>query len=194
MSLVTMVSGGLDSTLIGVLAKEKGIAAHPLFIDYGQRASTREWLTCRKVHAHLKLPSPVRMNLSGFGHVIVSGLTSKTKHLRDDAYTPGRNLLFVVCGGAYAQQVSAGSVAIGLLSEKFSIFPDQRQGFVAAAEQAIAAALGKRIQVLTPLSEFTKADVVRIAKSKGITGTYSCHAGNQRPCGKCIACREFRRD
>src|SRR5438046_9468593 len=98
MSLVTMVSGGLDSTLIGVLAKEKGIATHPLFIDYGQRASTKEWLTCRKVHAHLKLPKPVRMNLTGFGRVIISGLTSKTKLLIDDAFTPGRNLLFLICG------------------------------------------------------------------------------------------------
>ncbi len=192
MSMVTLVSGGLDSTLVGVLAKEKGIAAHPLFIDYGQRASAREWLACRKVHAHLKLPRPVRMNLAGFGHVIVSGLTSKTKKVKEEAFTPTRNLLFLVCGSAYAYQVSVGNVAIGLLSEEFSIFPDQRKDFVAYAEKAIAAALGKRIRVVTPLSEFTKADVVRIAKSKGISGTYSCHAGTARPCGKCISCLEFK--
>lgn len=192
MSLVTLVSGGLDSTLIGVLAKEKGIVAHPLFIDYGQRASAREWLACRKVHAHLKLPKPVRMNLTGFGRVIVSGLTCKMKKVKEEAFTPTRNLLFLVCGGAYAHQVLAGSVAIGFLSEEFSIFPDQRQEFVDRAEEAIAAALGNHIKVITPLSEFTKADVVRMAKSKGISGTYSCHTGTARPCGRCISCLEFK--
>jgi 7-cyano-7-deazaguanine synthase len=190
MSLVTLVSGGLDSTLIGVLAKEKGVAAHPLFIDYGQKASAREWLACRKVHADLKLPKPVRMNLSGFGRVIISGLTSKSKKVNEEAFTPTRNLLFLVCGGAYAYQVSAGSVAIGLLSEEFSIFPDQRQDFVKHAEKAMAVAVGSRIKIITPLSEFTKTDVVRIAKSKGISGTYSCHAGTARPCGRCISCLE----
>ena len=193
MSLVTLVSGGLDSTLIGVLAKEKGIATYPLFIDYGQRASAREWLACRRVHTALKLPKPVRMNLSGFGRTIVSGLTSKTKNVKDDAFTPTRNLMFLVCGSAYAHQRSARSVAIGLLSEQFSIFPDQRQAFVKQAEAAIAAALGSEINVIAPLSEFTKADVVRMAKSKGIVGTYSCHAGTARPCGKCISCLEFKR-
>lgn len=192
MSLVTLASGGLDSTLIGVLAKEKGIAAHPFFIDYGQRASTREWLACRKVHAQLKLPKPVRMNLSGFGHLIISGLTSNTKKIKDEAFTPTRNLLFLVCGGAYAHQIGVGSIAIGLLSEKLSIFPDQRQEFITCAEKAIAAALGKSMKVITPLSEFTKADVIRLAKSKGISGTYSCHAGTAKPCGKCISCLESK--
>ena len=193
MSLVTLVSGGLDSTLIGVLAKEKGVAAFPLFIDYGQKASALEWLACRKVHRQLKLPRPVRMKLAGFGRVIISGLTSKTKKVKEEAFTPTRNLLFLVCGGAYAHQVSAGSVAIGLLSEEFSIFPDQRQEFVKHAEKSMSMALGSPIKVITPLSEFTKADVVRIAKSKGISGTYSCHAGTARPCGRCISCLEFKR-
>lgn len=193
MSLVTLVSGGLDSTLIGVLAKEKGIVSYPLFIDYGQRAAVREWLACRKVHANLKLPKPVRMNLGGFGRVITSGLTSYTKKVKDEAFTPTRNLLFLVCGAAYAHQMSATSVAIGFLTDKLSIFPDQQPQFVKQAEKAIAAALDTRIKVITPLSEFTKADVVLMAKRRGISGTYSCHAGTAKPCGKCIACLEFNR-
>jgi 7-cyano-7-deazaguanine synthase len=192
MSMVTLASGGLDSTLVGILAKEKGIASHPLFIDYGQRASVREWSACRTVHARLKLPKPLRMDLSGFGRIIISGLTNSKKKVKKDAFTPNRNLLFLVCGAAYAHQLSVSSVAIGLLSEELSIFPDQRQEFLSHAEAAIAEALGRRIRVITPLSEFSKADVVQIAKSKHLSGTYSCHTGNAKPCGKCIACQEFR--
>jgi len=60
-----------------------------------------------------------------------------------------------------------------------------------AAEQSITVALGRRIQVVAPLGDFSKSEVVAIAKSKGIANTYSCHAGGEIPCGKCISCREY---
>ena len=47
MSMVTLVSGGLDSTLVAFLAREQGLEQHPLFIDYGQRARDRELAACR---------------------------------------------------------------------------------------------------------------------------------------------------
>lgn len=192
MSFVNLVSGGLDSTLVGVMATEDRIDHYPLFIDYGQRAASREWETCKAVHKALGLPEPTRMDLSGFGRVIASGLTSEQLHVKNDAFTPGRNLMFLLMGSAYAYQIGVSSVAIGILSEKFSLFPDQRPLFLAHAESAIEEAMGRSIKVLTPLIEFGKADVVRLADAKGITGTYSCHTGNSEPCGRCIACLEFQ--
>lgn len=194
MSFVSLVSGGLDSTLIGVLAKEEGIEHFPLFIDYGQRAARKEWETCKLVHEALGLPVPMRMDLSGFGHVIASGLTREELDVKSDAFTPGRNLMFLLMGSAYAYQKGASAVAIGLLAEEFSRFPDQQPQFVMQAEATIATAMGRQIKVLTPLIEFGKADVVRLAQAKGITGTYSCHTGNSKPCGRCIACLEFQFD
>ena len=35
MSIVVLASGGLDSTLISVMAEEEGVETFPLFIDYG---------------------------------------------------------------------------------------------------------------------------------------------------------------
>ncbi|MBX9772529.1 MAG: 7-cyano-7-deazaguanine synthase [Candidatus Obscuribacterales bacterium] len=192
MSLVSLVSGGLDSTLVGVMIREQGIDNSPLFIDYGQRAAVTEWATCQAMHEQLKLPKPVRMDLSGFGKVILSGLTSDALHIKDDAFTPTRNLLFLVAGAAYAFQVGANAVSIGFLSEEFSLFPDQTQAFIGKAEDAIHAALGRHIKVSAPLSEFSKADVVALALEKGISGTYSCHQGLSMPCGICISCLEFR--
>ncbi len=193
MSFVNLVSGGLDSTLIGVMAKEEGVTSHPLFIDYGQRAAAREWNACQLVHARLALPAPSKMDLSGFGRVIQSGLTCEEKPLKEEAFTPGRNLIFLVMGAAYAHQVGADAVALGLLSERFSLFPDQRAEFLTASERAICQALGRTIRVLTPLFEFSKADVVKLAAKRGITGTYSCHAGTEAPCGQCVSCLEFIR-
>jgi len=192
MSFVNLVSGGLDSTLVGVMAKENHIDHFPLFIDYGQRAANKEWATCQAVHKQLGLPEPTKMDLSGFGRVIVSGLTNTGLDVKNEAFTPGRNLVFLLMGSAYAYQRGASSVAIGLLAEQFSLFPDQRPPFLAKAEEAIEAAMGRRIKVLTPLIEFGKADVIRLANEKGVSGTYSCHTGDLQPCGRCIACLEFQ--
>jgi 7-cyano-7-deazaguanine synthase len=193
-SFVNMVSGGLDSTLVGVMAKEEGVEQFPLFIDYGQRAASKEWETCKLVHEALGLPAPTRMDLSGFGRVIASGLTRQELDIKADAFTPGRNLMFLLMGSAYAYQQGASTVTIGLLAEEFSLFPDQKRQFVAQAETTISAAMGQSIKVLTPLIEFSKADVVKLAQAKGISGTYSCHTGNSLPCGRCIACLEFQFD
>lgn len=192
MSFVNLVSGGLDSTLVGVMAKENQIEHFPLFIDYGQRAAAKEWATCQVVHHQLGLPEPQKMDISGFGRVITSGLTSESMDIKKDAFTPGRNLMFLLMGSSYAYQVGASSVAIGLLAEQFSLFPDQRLPFVGQAEQAISAAMGRSIKVLTPLIDFGKADVVQLATEKGVGGTYSCHTGESQPCGRCIACLEFK--
>ena len=191
MSLVTLVSGGLDSTLISVLAKEEHLTQYPLFIDYGQKARHKEWQVCQHVHSALNLPMPTKMDLNGFGNIIKSGLTDPQLDIKKDAFTPGRNLIFLVMASAYAYQMKASSISIGLLSEQFSIFPDQTDEFILNAERTIALALGYKINILTPLRNFSKHDVINLAQKKGITGTYSCHSGNDTPCGKCISCLEF---
>lgn len=191
MALVNLVSGGLDSTLVGVLAREEGLCVHPVFIDYGQRSGSDEWHACQLVHSRLGLARPRRIDVSGFGSAILSGLTSREQDVRSQAFTPGRNLLFLLLGSAYAYQIGAPAVAIGLLSETFSLFPDQRSEFVVKAEGAIEAALGRRIEIKVPLADFNKAAVIRLAEEKGVVGTYSCHSGGHNPCGRCIPCLEI---
>lgn len=191
MSLVTLVSGGLDSTLMAVLAKEEGIDQLPLFIDYGQICREQELNACIKVHKELGLPKPVVMHLEGFGKLISSGLTNPNMRINEDAFLPGRNLLFLLGGSAYAYQNNCDAVAIALLSEDTSIFPDQTSEFIEKTQQLISLALGREIKIIAPLISFTKNDVVRLSKKKGIRGTYSCHAGKDKPCGQCVSCIEM---
>ena len=191
MSIVSLVSGGLDSTLMAVLAHEVGERQFPLFVDYGQRAKARELAACLRSFEELRLPTPVVVGVNGFGKTIRSGLTDKNLRIYEDAFTPGRNLLFLLIGAAYAHQVGADSVAIGLLHEDTSFFPDQTKSFLSSAESTLALAIDSPIQVITPLFHFHKPDVVALAQQKGIDKTYSCHLGNEVPCGRCIACQEF---
>lgn len=191
MSIVTLVSGGLDSTLVAKLAQEEGLKQYPLFIDYGQRCRDKEFAACRKAMIALNLGEPKVANLSGFGALIRSGLTDPTLDIVGDAFTPGRNMLFLLIAASYAYQVNADAISIGLLHEDTSLFPDQTSAFLIDAEDMICRCMGRSIKVLAPLSNFYKADVVTLAKQKGISNTYSCHLGSEEPCGKCISCKEF---
>ena len=190
MSIVTLVSGGLDSTLMALLVKEEKIEQFPLFIDYGQICREQELKACNIVHKNLGLPTPVIMNVSGFGALISSGLTDPSKRVNEDAFLPGRNLLFLLAGSAYAYQTNSNAVAIALLSEKNCIFPDQTNTFISRAQEIIDLALGRDIKIIAPLMQFSKAEVLRLATKKGISDTYSCHSGTETPCGKCISCIE----
>lgn len=191
MSVVTLVSGGLDSSLMALLAREEGIQQYPLFIDYGQLAAEREWKACLASHRRLGLPKPVRMELHGFGQIIPSGLTDRSRRLNEDAFLPGRNILFVVVGASYAYSKKASGVLIGLLNDSHRIFPDQSASFIRKSETLIEFALGYSICVLAPLMHLTKGDVLHLVKKWGIIGTYSCHAGKARPCGVCVSCTEI---
>jgi 7-cyano-7-deazaguanine synthase len=191
MSLVTLVSGGLDSTLVACLAREEGLTQYPLFIDYGQRARARELAACRRSMAALDLPEPRVAELAGYGGLIRSGLTDPSLRVLEDAFTPGRNLLFLLTAAAYGATVDSDSVAIGLLHEDTCLFPDQTSGFLRETEHLLSRCMGRSISVLAPLSAFHKREVVELARAKRIEGTYSCHSGDAEPCGHCIACREF---
>lgn len=101
-------------------------------------------------------------------------------------------MLFLLTAAAHGYQKGADAVSIGLLHEDTSLFPDQTSRFLSEAEDILSMCMGRKIVVLAPLASFHKSDVILLAKQKRITGTYSCHAGGEEPCGKCIACNEFK--
>ncbi len=191
MSIVTLVSGGLDSTVMALLAKEEGLVQFPLFIDYGQLGKDRELNACISNFKHHDLPTPVIASLPGYGALLSSGITDPRKDIFEEAFLPCRNLMFLTVGAAYAYQCGANSVGIGLLDEAFSLFPDQTRTFLKDTQDLVSKATRRSLIISTPLMSFSKSQVLAIAKSKGISGTYSCHAGGEVPCGICIACREY---
>ncbi|WP_352498517.1 7-cyano-7-deazaguanine synthase [Mesorhizobium sp. M0030] len=188
---VCLASGGLDSLVCLKLLADEGVEAMPLLINYGQRAYQRESENLLAVCKKLQLPKPHIMDISGFGLTIRSGLTDPDLDVKDDAFTPNRNLLFLICASAYAYLNGASSVVIGFLSARTTIFPDQTDEFLLAAREAIRQSLGRPIEIRTPLRSFSKNQVLELGRKIGILSYYSCHAGTEHPCGRCIACLEY---
>jgi 7-cyano-7-deazaguanine synthase len=190
MSIVTLFSGGMDSTLMSIMIEGEGIKQFPLFIDYGQINKEKEWSTCLEMHHRYELPLPQYMNLSGYGQLIKSGITDPMIKVQE-AFLPGRNMMFLLMGCAYACQTNSSSVAIGLLSDKSHLFPDQTSEFIQRAESFIETIMMRQIKIVTPLMQFAKSDIIELCQIKGIEGTYSCHKGTDLPCGECISCLEI---
>lgn len=188
---VCLASGGLDSTLCLHLLRDRGLNALPVYVNYGQRNHKREWGALEAACAFYKFPKPIHFEFPSFGSIIKSGLTDPTLRVNEDAFTPTRNLLFLVLGAAVASSKGIANIVVGLLAERTTIFPDQSDKFLRAAEEAFTESLGVQMHIHCPLRDMTKQDVVKLAGSKGISGFYSCHSGTETPCGKCIACLEY---
>jgi len=191
LNIVTLMSGGLDSSLMSILTKETGRSQVPLFINYGQLNFTKEYASAVTHCTNHELPDPIVIDISGYGQIISSGLTDKNKDIIDDAFLPGRNMMLLLTASSFAVQNNCNAVSIGLLNERSVLFPDQTDDFLISAENTITKALGTKIEIVTPLRDFTKQDVIEMAIMKDVTNTYSCHAGGNVPCGNCISCREF---
>jgi len=191
MSIVTLLSGGLDSCLMSLMIKETNRRQKPLFINYGQLNYEKEFNSAKNHSEIFELPELTKIDISGFGQVITSGLTDSNQDIVEDAFLPGRNLLLLLSAASFAVKNDCNVIAMGLLNQNTAIFPDQTDDFLFSAEYTIEKALGKKIEIITPLRQFYKRDVVELAKSKNIHTYYSCHKGDDTPCGKCISCKEF---
>jgi 7-cyano-7-deazaguanine synthase len=190
--VVCLSSGGLDSVVCLHLLREQKLKPLPVFIDYGQRNRDREFEALQTNLKSGNFSEPVVLNVSGFGKVIRSGLTDSSLRVLEDAFTPNRNLLFLVLAASVAHTKAISRIALGFLSEKTAIFPDQTDVFLTKAEDALTESLGVNFRIVAPLRDFVKADVVELAKTLGIHSTYSCHLGGSTPCGNCIACKEYQ--
>lgn len=193
MGVVTLVSGGIDSLVMCKILDLENQEQFPLFIDYGQLSSEKEWEACRKIFSKSNLPEPTKVSLREYGKLIKSGITDSSKDIYQDAFLPGRNILFIVVAASYAYQKVVRNIAIGLLSEEGHLFPDQTEEFIVNANFALNSAFGDYFTIITPLINFSKKDVIKLARkySLPINDTYSCHSGEEIYCGKCVACKEI---
>jgi 7-cyano-7-deazaguanine synthase len=189
MRVVTLSSGGVDSSVTMLLLKRRNHFVFPLFVNYGQLSVEREWHACQNICKFLDL-KPERMDVQGFGKLIPSGITNRDCDVEKEAFLPTRNLMLLTLGAAYGYVKAAHVVAISLLSNP--IFPDQTKDFVQEAQKTISKALGIDITILAPLIDLDKSDTLRLARKYGlpIEDTYSCHSGGEIPCGRCISCQE----
>lgn len=205
---ITLLSGGLDSTTSTCWALKQGYRVTALSVDYGQRQRV-ELDRARAIAARLGVPHRVvALDLRAIGG---SALTDAAIAVPKDraeehmaqgvpsTYVPARNTILLALALGLAEVVGASRLVIGANAIDYSGYPDCRpaflQAFEALADVATKAGTeqGVRFEVLAPLLQLTKADIVRLALEVGapLELTWTCYdpRPGERSCGRCDACK-----
>ena len=202
---VVLLSGGLDSYTAAAAAQRDGCELFALTIRYGQVhaievESARAVAKALGVTRHLELD----VNLAAFGgsSLVGDGAIPKGRELDPaeipSTYVPARNTIFLSLALAFAEVTGSEAIVIGVNALDYSGYPDCRPEYIAAFERMATLATragveGRRIRVLTPLVQLSKADIIRLGTDLGVDYalTSSCYSPSPtgRPCGTCDSCR-----
>lgn len=188
-----LLSGGLDSAVCLHWALERRDIVQAVTVDYGQRHR-------REINAAYEIAKAtgvsheiVFASATGFG--VASQLTPGEGFDPSQApVLPGRNMILLSIAAAFAAK-DDGEIIIGSCADDERDFPDCRDRFFLAAQEALSAALDTPITINTPLLHMGKPEIVTMAVRLGPDAvraakwSWSCYDPQPDACGVCGACR-----
>ena len=202
-SIVILLSGGLDSSTVTGIAKKYKAKIFGLSFDYGQRHK-KELNSALVISKHFGIEDfkIVKLDLSLWGG---SSLTDTEKNIPTNGiqtnqipntYVPGRNTIFISVALSYAEAINADFIGLGVNALDYSGYPDCRPDYIKKFQE-LAELANKRgrennpIKLWTPLIDLNKEEIIQLAFENNVPldKTWSCYAGNSKPCGKCDSCR-----
>jgi len=208
---VVLLSGGLDSSTVLALARQRGFEPHCLSVDYGQR-HRGELLAAGRVARALGAASHrvARVNLSLFGgSALTDGAIAVPKDRAEAdmaagipvTYVPARNTVMLSLALAWAEVLGASDIFLGVNAVDYSGYPDCRPPFLRAFEKLARVATragveGGPLRIHAPLLRLSKRGIVRLGTRLGVPFgvTQTCYDPIRgRACGRCDACRLRRR-
>ena len=198
---VVLLSGGLDSTVTGFIAKKEGCEIYALTVNYGQR-HRHEIGSAEKVAKALGAVDHkvVDLDLRMFGGSALTDDRIKVPNKKScgipQTYVPARNTILLSIALAYAETVDADYIYIGAHCLDYSGYPDCRPQFIrrfqAMADVATKRAVeGKPIKIMVPLIKMDKKQIIE--KGRELVApfelTRSCYSEGEISCGTCDSCR-----
>lgn len=201
MKVVLVYSGGLDSTVLLYHLLDEGHDVTAVSINYGQRHRC-ELSVATEIAGRLGISHQV-VDLSGLRPILAgSSLTDEVDvpegHYEAESMkltvVPNRNMIFLSVATALAISTRADWVAYAAHSGDHAIYPDCREAFAGAMDQAIRLADWHEVRLMRPFVGMTKADIVRRGDLLGapMKETWSCYQGQSLHCGRCGTCIERR--
>lgn len=204
---VVLLSGGLDSAVTLAVAREECDELYALTVRYGQR-HVYEIECARRTAAAVGVRDHriFECDLASWGGSALTGSGPVPKDRKEEGipptYVPARNTVLLAIALAWAEAIEAQAIYIGIHAQDASGYPDTRPEYVEAfarlAKVGTRAGLeGRGPSIRTPLLRLSKAEVVRLGRSKGVdfSITSSCYdpLPGGEPCGRCDACRLRRK-
>ena len=198
----------MDSCVTAALAARES-DAYALHFSYGQRTEARELTASRAVAQRLGFSDFLHLRIDVFRRIGGSALTDAKIAVPDAAadfgdvspdaagaeipvtYVPFRNAHFLSAAVSWAEVLGATRVYIGAVEQDSSGYPDCRPAYYDAFRQVVRTGTRDgRIEILTPLIDKSKAQIVRLGLecSAPLDLTWSCYREEQLACGTCESC------
>jgi 7-cyano-7-deazaguanine synthase len=218
---VVLLSGGQDSTtcLLWSLKKYGNENVYPVTFSYDQSHEV-ETLQAFRICIELSTKHvPVLLHIPALREIGGGALTSNEitftaagatdtgnvyaeEHGLPATVIPGRNVVFLALAAAYGAKLGVYTLVTGGCLADYEGYPDCRPGFYYAMEEALAQALDDgRVEILTPLTQLSKAETFQMADDFGhldliVEHTHTCYKGDRDNfwpwgygCGECPACQ-----
>ena len=206
---ITVLSGGLDSTVATAYFKDK-YDMQALTFNYGQKSARMEirsaQAVCEKLGiGHTVIGLPWLINLGN------SALTSDadvpklefheldSKEICDESarkvWVPGRNIVFTAIATSFAESSGAEKIIVGWDLEEAVTFPDNSKKFLDAYNRVLEIGSIHDIEIEAPLIDKTKKEIVKLGVDVDapLELSYSCYTGEEKHCGICESCMRRKR-
>lgn len=198
---VVLVSGGLDSCVTTAVAKDEGFELCLLHINYGQRTEKRELKAFNEIADFYDVKKRLLVSIDYLKKIGGSSLTDETIEIEEgdlerkgvpQTYVPFRNANILSIAVSWAEVLGAKRIFIGAVEEDSSGYPDCRKIFYEKFNNLLAFSFkeGVDIQVVTPLIDMKKKDIVLLGKKLNapLSLTWSCYKDETMACGSCDSC------
>ncbi len=207
---IILLSGGLDSAVSLAYSRDKYNITLALTFDYGQKALFSEAEASKKLadfynveHKLVQLPwladitqtalvsdeDVPDMPIEDLDNIELAEQTAKS------VWVPNRNGLFVNIAACYADAFGYDHIIIGVNFEEATTFKDNSKEFIEAINYSLGNSAANEVDVIAPLSNFGKEEIVRIGIESGLPFEYlrSCYYSAEKHCGNCESCSRLKR-
>jgi 7-cyano-7-deazaguanine synthase len=218
MKALCVLSGGLDSTVAALIAKDLGYDLVNITFNYGQKAAKREINSAKKIseilnaeHVVIDLPFIKKFGKSALLtekeppklDIEELDMRFRTIQTMEEVWVPARNLILFSIAGGFAESIDADKVFVGLSGEEATTFPDNTPEFVERLNKALEYGTLNQVKIEAPLCNKNKQEIVKIGheieKRLGVEVlrySYSCYKDNGEDflhCGVCESCARRKR-
>lgn len=202
--VVSLISGGIDSSIMTGLALESGAYVWPLYVrqcfvwEEPEESVVRNFLGAIRPDLRISLDDLHTSCIAVPGSfpsrwAVDDAVAPPQSDTEDEAvYLPGRNLALLSAAAILARSVGAHRILLGVLDG--NPFPDTSPAFLRTFERLVREGMGWEVSIETPLARLTKSEVLQLGARLPLRHTLSCLAPEDgRHCGRCNKCAERAR-
>lgn len=202
-SALVLLSGGIDSAIVALIAAREKSQLIFLTFDY-QQVNRKELLSAKAIAKFINPRAKHFLYRLDFSIIARSKKTYLLSDLHQEEkrkygyYVPGRNLIFLSHAASVAEAYDTNEIYIGsnfqdAPSLQTRGFRDSGQAFLASTEQTIRAGslFNSALKIKAPLLSMTKFELIRYGFERGFDFgmTWSCYWNERLSCGECTACQ-----